>query len=166
VDIDPVAVAHSRLMLEGNDRTVVIQEDVRRPEQILGNSDVTQLLDFEQPVAVLMVAVFQFVSDTDDPVGVVRRLTEPLVSGSHLGMSVFTFDGMSEVDTQTGMNIYRRGGIEITPRPLEQAEALFAGFELVDPGLVWVPQWRPESPQDVGDNPESAMFYGGVGRKP
>jgi S-adenosyl methyltransferase len=164
VDIDPVAVAHSQLILAGNERTAVIQEDVRRPEQILNHPDVVQLLDLAQPVAVLMVALFQFISDEDGPAGIISRLTKPLASGSYLAISHGTEDGQQ--GDAAGKEIYRRGGIEVFPRTRRQVEALFHGLELVEPGVVWVPQWRPESPDDVDDDPQASAVYGGVGRKP
>jgi hypothetical protein len=165
VDIDPVAVAHSRQILAGNDRTAVIHEDARRPEQILNHPDVQELLDLEQPVAVLLVALFHFIPDADDPATILSRLTRPLAPGSYMAISHFTLDGMQDTDTDTGMDIYRRGGIEVTMRSREQVEALFRGFDLVEPGVVWVPQWHPDSPDDVGGRPEASAFYAGVGRK-
>jgi hypothetical protein len=165
VDIDPVAVAHSRLLLANNDRTTVIQEDIRRPEHILNHPETRRLLDLEQPVAVLVVALFHFISDADDPPSTLARLTSPLASGSYLAISHFTFDGMPDTDTDTGMDIYRRGGIEVTPRTRKEVQALFGQFDLVEPGVVWAPQWHPDSPDDVGDQPEVSAFYAGVGRK-
>lgn len=164
VDIDPVAVEHSRLILEGNDLTAVVQEDVRRPEQILAAPEVRRLLDLTQPVAVLMVAMLHYVSDADDPVAIVSRLVEPLSAGSHLVLSHPTNDG-AEDWTEVG-NIAGRPGIEGTSRSRAQVEALFAGLELVEPGVVWVSSWRPESPDDlfVGQ-PQASGWYAGVGRK-
>jgi hypothetical protein len=164
VDVDPVAVAHSRLMLAGNDRTSVIAEDVRSPERILAAPELTALLDLSQPVAVLLVALFHFVPDADDPVGILSRLTAWLASGSYLVVSHFTEDGQ---DRGEGMEIYRRSGIEVVSRSRAQVEALFAGFDLVEPGVVWTPLWRPESPDDVFyDRPEASTGYAVVGRKP
>ena len=164
VDIDPIAVAHSRLMLAGNDRTTVVQMDVRNPDEILGHPDVRELLDFSQPIAVLIVALLQFVPDADDPAGIVSRLTAPLASGSYLVMSHGTDDAR---DGTEGEDIYRRGGIEVTARTFQQVEALFAGLELVEPGVVWAPRWRPESALDVyHDQPERSAIYAGVARKP
>jgi len=166
VDVDPVAVAHSRLILADNERTAAIQEDARRPERILEAPEVRELLDLEQPIAVLLVAMFQFISDADDPAGIVSRLTAPLAAGSHLVISHLTLDGMKGIDTDTGMDIYRRGGIEISMRSRDEVAKLFSGFELVEPGIVWVPQWHPDAPEDVPANPEASAFYGGVARKP
>ena len=164
VDVDPVAVAHSRLMLKGNDRTAVILEDVRRPEQILAAPEM-QLLDLDQPIAVLVVALFHFISDADNPAGILSRVTAPLVSGSYLAISHGTDDGPR--DATEFKEIYRRAGIEWTLRSRSEVEALFDGFDLVEPGVVWTPQWRPESPDDhYHDQPELSAFYAGVGREP
>jgi SAM-dependent methyltransferase len=164
VDIDPVAVAHSRQILADNDRTAVIQEDVRRPEQIIDHPDLRRLLDFEQPVAVLLVALLHYVSDADDPAGIVSRLTGPLAPGSYLALSHGTEDG--PVDMAAMREIGRRSGIEVTWRNRQQVEALFAGFDLVEPGVVWVSQWHSESPYDAHrDQPELSANYAGVGRK-
>jgi S-adenosyl methyltransferase len=164
VDIDPIAVAHSRLILADNDRTATIQQDVRNPEQIIEAAEVRDLLDLEQPIAVLVVALFHFVPDADDPADILSRLTASLASGSYLVISHFTTDARQ--DAVEGMEIYRRSGIEIASRTRAQVEALFNGFDLIDPGVVWVPQWRPESPDEVGDHPEASGVYAGVGRKP
>jgi SAM-dependent methyltransferase len=163
VDIDPVAVAHSQLILEGNDRTAVIQEDIRKPEQILNHAEVQGLLDFDRPVAVLLVSLLHFVPDSDDLSSILSHLTRPLTSGSYLVISHGTEDERD--DEAEGKEIYRRGGIEVTTRSREQVEALFDGWDLVEPGVVWVPQWRPDSPEDVGDHPASSGVYAGVGRK-
>lgn len=165
VDIDPVAVAHSQLMLAGNALTAAIQEDVRRPEHILNAPEVQRLLDFAQPVAVLAVALFPFVPDADDPAGIIRRLTSPLVAGSYLVISHATTDGARDVDK--GGRVYQRAGIDVTARTRAQIEAFFAGLDLVEPGVIWVPAWRPESPIDVfADHPEQSGMFAGVARKP
>jgi SAM-dependent methyltransferase len=165
VDIDPVAVAHSRDILRGNDLTGVIEEDVRNPERILGSTAVSRLFDFDEPVAVLMMGLLHFVSDEDNPQDVLERLTEPLSSGSYLAISHMTNDGAQDMDPT--QEISRRADIEMTIRTRRQVEALFAGFDLIEPGVVWVPEWHPESPLDIYyDRPEMATSYGGVGRKP
>jgi hypothetical protein len=164
VDVDPVAVAHSRLILAGNDRTAVVQEDIRQPERILDAPEVRGLLDLDQPVAVLVVALFHFIPDADDPAGILSRLTAPLVSGSYLALSHATDDGPP--DAALGKELYRRAGIEFVPRRRSEVEALFDGFDLVEPRVAWAPQWRPESRDDLYyDQPELSAVYTGVGRK-
>ena len=165
VDIDPVAVTHSRDILRGNDRTAVIQEDVRRPEAILAHPDLRRLLDLDQPIAVLAVGLFHFISDADDPTGILSRLTAPLESGSYLAITHITDDGVLNLDRLR--EISRRAGIEGVTRSRQEMKALFGDFELVEPGLVWAPVWHPESPDDLYiDQPEAAGCYAGVGRKP
>lgn len=164
VDVDAVAVAHSRAILAGNELTAVVHEDVRRPERVLNSPEVSRLLDLDEPVAVLMVAVLHFLSDEDDPAGVVARLTGPLAPGSYLALSHITDDGTADMPVTRAT--YRQSGIDMTSRSRDRVEALFAGFELIEPGVVWVPQWHPESSIDVQyDNPASSAIYAGVGRK-
>jgi hypothetical protein len=164
VDTDPVAVAHSHSILAGNDLAEVIQEDLRRPERILEHPDVRRLLDLDQPVAVLVVGLVHFLPDEDDPAGVLARLRAPLAAGSHLALSHLTADSRPEL-ARKAEEVYRGADVHFTWRSRAQVEALFAGWELVEPGLVWVPQWRPEAPEQVGDDPTSSANYGGVGRK-
>jgi SAM-dependent methyltransferase len=164
VDIDPVAVEHSRLILEGNDLTAVVHEDIRHPERILAAPEVRRLMDLTQPVAVLMVAMLHYVTDADGPASIVSRLTERLAAGSYLALSHPTNDGVEDW-SEVG-NIAGRAGIEGTSRSKTQVEAIFAGLELVEPGVVWVSSWRPESPNDLFvDQPQASGWYAAVGRK-
>jgi trans-aconitate methyltransferase len=164
VDIDPLAVTHCRLILGWNDRTAVIQEDVRRPERVLKAVEAGGLLDLNQPVAVLMVVLLQFIADADDPWGVVSRLMRPLVAGSYLALSDPTNDGPK--DFTAVQKIARRGGFDVAIRSHRQMLAMFEGLELVEPGLVWIPQWRPTTTTDAyHDRPEASGYYAGVGRK-
>jgi hypothetical protein len=167
VDVDPVAVAHSSMMLAGNDRAAVIQEDVRRPERILDAPEARRLLDFDQPVAVLAVGLFHFISDADDPARILSRLTARLVSGSYLALSHGTEDGPRRAAMVKAKEIFSsRAGVELTWRSHAEVEALFDGFDLIEPGLVWTPSWRPESPDDLyHDQPEESGYYAGVGCK-
>ena len=165
VDIDPVAVAHSRHILVGVQHTVVIQEDLRRPEHILGHPDVRKLIDFDEPVGLLLLAVVHFLPDSDDPIGLIGRLRDALAPGSHLVLSHATSDGLSPEAAQRGAELSRRTPTPATPRTRAEVHRLFAGFDLVDPGLVWSRQWRPEHPDEVGDHPERSAVHVGVGRK-
>lgn len=164
VDVDPVAVAHSREILAGNDRATVIQEDLRRPAAILGHPEVTRLLDFSQPVAVLVVAVLHFISPADRPEEILRTLRAALAPGSYLVLSQASDDGRSGTGERAeAERVYRRTDSQLWIRSRSELVALFDGFELVDPGVVWVPQWRPESPEQAEDA-ERSVFLGGVGR--
>lgn len=166
VDIDPVAVAHSKQILAGNDRTAVIQQDTRQPEQIVNHPDVRRLIDFDQPVALLVVALFHFIPDSDDPAGIIRQFSASLCSGSYLVLSHLSEDGLDPALVARGKEIYRRAGVELTARTREQVMALFSGFDLVEPGLVQAAEWRPDSTTDSDVNAAIAPGYVGVGRIP
>ncbi|WP_320067127.1 SAM-dependent methyltransferase [Micromonospora sp. RTGN7] len=164
VDVDPVAVAHSREILSGNDRATVIQEDLRRPERILAHPEVTGMLDLSQPVAVMIVAVLHFVPDADRPAEILRTLREALAPGSYLTLSQASDDARNDAGERADAEaVYRRTDSPLVIRSRAELTSLFDGFELVDPGVVWVPQWRPETPESAEDA-EKAVFIGGVGR--
>jgi hypothetical protein len=144
----------------------VIEEDVHNPEQILAAPGM-RLLDLDQPIAVLAVALFHFIPDRDDPKGLIGRLSAPLVSGSYLVLSHATEDGIrDDAETAKAKEIYRSSGIDFTSRTHAQVMALFSGFDLVEPGLVRVSRWRPDADTRIDDSPASSANYAGVGRKP
>jgi SAM-dependent methyltransferase len=162
VDIEPVAVAHSRLILRGNPNTTVVQEDARRPTEILKHPQVRELLDFDQPVGVLIIAVLHYLSDEDDPHAVTATLHDALPPGSHLVIAHLTDESRPE-EWAGLVELSRSAGTPVTPRSRERITSLFAGFELVEPGVVWGPQWRPEDPEAV-ERPELSNNLVGVGR--
>jgi SAM-dependent methyltransferase len=160
VDIDPVAVAHGRQILAGDERTTTIREDARRPERILGHPEVRALLDLTRPVAVLVVSVLHFIDDPDDPAGIVTRFRDAVGPGSYLVLSHLTSAGRTD-GTPNG----RRPGLFARHRSRAEVEPFFAGFELVEPGFVEVEQWRPDSTTSVGDIDALSCLHAGVGRK-
>ncbi|HET8683650.1 MAG TPA: SAM-dependent methyltransferase [Micromonosporaceae bacterium] len=164
VDIDPVAVAHSREILAGNDRVKVIQADVREPEHILAHPQVRKLLDLDQPVAVLMVSVLHFV--LEDPAGLVATFRDAMAPGSYLVVSTITSDTRPD-EMAVGLDVIaQRGGPQTAPRGRAEVERLFAGFELVEPGLVWAHQWRPDPPRGSAEDPDQPFILTCVGRRP
>jgi SAM-dependent methyltransferase len=165
VDIDSVAVAHSQQILAGNDLATAIQEDVRHPEAILAHPRTQELLRFDQPVGLLLVALLHYVPDDADPYAIVARLVAALGPGSYVAISHGTADhGPAELgDVQ---RLSRQTATPTTARPRAAVERFFTGLELVEPGLVWAPQWRPDSPDDMAEHPERSSNYVGVGRKP
>jgi SAM-dependent methyltransferase len=163
VDVDPVAVAHSREILAGDDRTAVVQEDLRRPEQILAHPEVRRMLDFTQPIAVMIVAVLHFVPDSDRPAEIIRTLRQALPPGSYLVLSQASDEGRARDERAEAERVYQRTDNPLWIRSRAELTDLFAGFDLVEPGVVWVPQWRPDSPESA-EEPERAVFMGGVGR--
>jgi SAM-dependent methyltransferase len=163
VDIDPVAVAHSRQILAGNERATVVQEDLRHPERILEHPEVRKLLDFSEPIALMIVAVTHFVAEADDPAALIARLRQALAPGSYLVLSQASGDGHTDEERAAATAVYRTTTHPLTYRTRTDLHRFFAGFELVEPGVVWVPLWRPDLGDGV-DDAERAVFMGGVGR--
>jgi SAM-dependent methyltransferase len=163
VDIDPVAVAHGRSMLAGDDRSTAILADLRRPHDVLGHPEVRDLIDLSSPVAVLMVAVLHFIADEDDPWGVVAEYRDALVPGGYLVMSHVTADSRP-ADARAASAAYLATGTPLVPRSRGQVRALFDGTELVAPGLSWATQWRPDGGR-VPRDPTTTSVYAGVGRR-
>ncbi len=167
VDIDPVAVAHSRALLAGNDAAGVIQADLREPAAILGSPQVNGLIDFGQPVGLVLGAVLHFLSDDERPWQLVRTLRDALAPGSYLALSHATSESMASRDEAMLTRAYR-GRVESRGRLRSRAEIgrFFDGFELVDPGVVLVATWRPDGPPGTAGDPARYWFLAGAGRKP
>jgi hypothetical protein len=163
VDNESIAVAHSELMLSDNDLAAVTAGDLSDPEGVLGSEPVRRLLDLDQPIAVLMAAVLHFVPDSADPYGSVARYVSAMTAGSYLVLS-----HAARVDLQRSQDGWKMYDKSTTPgggRTREEVAAFFAGTEIVAPGVVWTPQWRPDRASDVGENPELALVYAGVGHR-
>jgi SAM-dependent methyltransferase len=169
VDIDPEAVSESLELLAGNQYATAIRADVREPQAILDSPQVTKLIDFSQPVGLLMVAVLHFVEDNDEARDIVATLRSALAPGSHLVLAHTTVDELV-FDPETlkrAQEIYRRQtATPLTPRKKSDVARLVEGFELVPPGLTWLNHWRPEPDMvdEFKDNPQMSSFYVGVGR--
>ncbi len=163
VDIDPVAVEHSRAILAGVDGTGVICADMRDVDRVLGESEKLGL-DFSEPVAVLLAGVLHFVPDDDDPKSIVAALGAAVVPGSHLLISHATADGQPP-EVVEAQRLSGRTGTEIVLRPAAEITSYFEGFQLVDPGLVFIPRWRPDPQDPVDEHPERVGAYAGVGKK-
>ncbi|TDD93311.1 SAM-dependent methyltransferase [Actinomadura rubrisoli] len=166
VDHDPVAVAHSGAILAGNANAGVVQADLTDPAAILDHPVTREMIDFKEPVGLLLVAVLHFVPDTLDPGAILAALTERLRPGSHLVIS----HGTHRTQTAEAVaKVYHRAvsqGAQATLRGEEEIMRFFTGFEVVEPGLVRGPLWRPDSPDDVPEDPSRFWFLAGVGRKP
>ncbi|MEV8638848.1 SAM-dependent methyltransferase [Streptosporangium sp. NPDC051023] len=163
VDHDPVVLTHARALLATDDHTWAIRQDVRAPEKILTAVDALGLLDLSRPVGVLLVAVLHFVTDAEDPYGIVATVMEALPAGSYLVVShVEERPGLREAAAQ-----YRDANAPVTLRTAEEIGRMFDGLALVDPGVVQVSDWRPDDPFcPVLDEDRRKWVCGGVGRKP
>jgi S-adenosyl methyltransferase len=164
-----MVVTHSRALLAA-DNALAIQADLREPDAILGHPEVRELIDFDQPVALLLVAILHFIPDDQDPLGIVARFRDALPTGSYLAISHGTRDipvrpDMSAAEmAEMGKRVerlYQLTTASIVTRTGEQVERFFDGFDLLDPGLVEIQLWRPD---DRGSMLPGG-FYGGVGRK-
>jgi len=165
VDHDEVAVAHSRLLLQDNADATIIQADLREPAKILADPDTQLLFDFAQPVAVLLVAVLHFVPDSAGPAETIASLRDALAPGSYLVICHSCRDSNPGLaDPATAAYRSRVAG-QLCLRTRAEIAGLFDGFDLVEPGLVWLPEWRPDSPADVPENPEQYWALVGVGRR-
>ncbi|ASR39294.1 hypothetical protein BAY61_14655 [Prauserella marina] len=168
VDRDPVAVAHSELILTGNERAAVLNADMREPEAIFASSAARNLLDLDEPVGLLMLLMLHWIPDDSDPAGLMKRYLAPLASGSQLAMTHVSADHQGDNLTEATDVIKKsKSPDQVNARGHAEITALFAGFELVEPGLVGCGEWRPRGPADISDKPDMNMLvYGGVGRKP
>jgi hypothetical protein len=162
VDNDPLVLAHARALLTSSEegRCAYVDADLRNPEKILAAAEDT--LDFTRPVAVMLVAVLQLIDDADEPAAIVGRLVAECVPGSFLTIS------HPASDLDTGLDVATRqfnqsGGEQATNRDRAAATRLFDGCELVEPGVVQVSQWRPDSELEAA---RRASVWAGVAHKP
>ncbi|MEU4246474.1 SAM-dependent methyltransferase [Amycolatopsis sp. NPDC026612] len=164
VDNEPVAVAHSEIVLKDNDNAEMVQADAEFPDTVLEHPTTERLLDFGKPVMVVMAAFVHFVPDERNPAGLVAGYLDALVPGSYLALSSGTFEGQGE-EVRRAAELYQKSGTHVVPRSREELRALVDGLEIVPPGIVFTPLWRPDDPADVGEHPEQASQLALVARK-
>ncbi|HEX7307539.1 SAM-dependent methyltransferase [Lentzea sp.] len=155
VDRDDVAVAHSELILAGNAGTAVVQADLRDLDAIFNACSTRELLDFDEPVGLFMLLVLHFVPDEWDPVSIVGRYRDRLAPGSFLALSHASAEAKpAGMDEAVRTYNVKSAANQAFPRTHDEVMAFFAGFDLVEPGLVGCPSWRPDSEGDFAANPE------------
>jgi S-adenosyl methyltransferase len=162
VDNEPVAVAHSELLLKDTDNATIVSADLRDPDSVLNADETRRLIDFDQPVALLMFAILHFIPDADDPACLVARYREVLPTGSYLGITHATADSRPE-EMSALEKLYATSSNPAVARPTAWITSLFGDFKLVGPGAVYAPEWRPE--HDEVANPEHYIFFGGLAQK-
>ncbi|WP_157556432.1 SAM-dependent methyltransferase [Herbidospora yilanensis] len=164
VDNDPIVLAHGRALLAKNRNTAVVRADLHDPKGIIDHPEVRALIDFSQPVAIMLLAIVHFVPDDDEASRIVRELRVPMVPGSYLVMS---HGHMGEVDDDLQEVVYKTyrqtTSGNITARTSSQVAAYFEGMELLEPGIVQVGVWRPEISGLADADPRKAGFFGAVG---
>ncbi|MFL6056662.1 MAG: SAM-dependent methyltransferase [Actinoallomurus sp.] len=166
VDNDPVVLAHGRAILARSKNVHIVQADLRRPEEILDNPEVRERLDFDRPIAILLVAIVHFLQDSDDPEKILARVRDVLPSGGYLVLSHVCGDALPD-SVAPVTEIYRRSSTPIVTRSPERIRGLFGDLDLVDPGLVNVSAWRPDTVQAkrITERYPQAYFLAGVARK-
>jgi hypothetical protein len=162
VDNDPIVLAHARALLtstpEGD--CAYLNADLRNVDEIL--SDAAETLDFSQPVAIMLIAVLHMIGDDEDPWGIVSELLARVPSGSYLAASHVASDVLPP-EMNAGNTAYNQNAPEpVLMRSRDQIARFFDGLELVEPGLVLVPDWRPAPDAQ----PVLAPLWCAVGRKP
>ncbi|MCL7367825.1 MULTISPECIES: SAM-dependent methyltransferase [Streptomyces] len=162
VDNDPIVLRHAEALLTSRPEgaTDFLLADVRQPGTILERA--REVLDFDRPIALSLIALLHFLPDDEDPYRLVRTLVEALPSGSSLILSHGTADQHPELQQETEA-AYKKGAIPLRMRTRSEVEPFFAGLELVDPGLVFATEWYREEPAPVQ---ERSGFYVGVARVP
>jgi hypothetical protein len=167
VDNDPLVLAHARALLTSapEGRTAYIQADLRDPAAILSSPALREVLDFSQPVALIIVAVLHFIDDEFKPGAALATLLDALPSGSCLAASHVSGEHHRPQGT-LAVRTFRSSGLALQLRDCDEfAHLAFHGLKLVPPGVVPVSDWRPES-GGPGLAPDEVNCYGGVARKP
>jgi hypothetical protein len=163
VDHDPIVLAHARALLSSVPEGVTdyVEADLREPANIL--DEAAQTLDFSRPVAIMLIAILHLILDRDDPYDLVSRLVNAVAPGSYVVIS----HAASDIDTEAMISMTNRlnelMAQQAVPRTHREVAAFFAGLDLLEPGLVRVPEWRPAS---VSMSAVRAQMWGAVGRKP
>ncbi|NUP37865.1 MAG: SAM-dependent methyltransferase [Streptomyces sp.] len=164
VDNDPIVAAHAAARLLCTGDTAFALADLRDPAELLDMPAVRGLIDFGEPVAVLLVSVLHFVGDDEDPAGAVAALRDALPAGSHLVLSHGTQDFHADRVAEA-VSVYSKSTAALSLRSHDEVLAFFDGFDLLEPGLVQVPLWRPDGQPPGPEELAAVGVYGGVGRK-
>ena len=162
-DGDPVVLAHARALLAGTPRTAAVRCDLQRPDAVAGDPEVRALIDFEQPVACVLDRVLHFIDDDAEAAAAVRRLHDALPRGGHLVFTHITQDPEPESGGEVG-NVFRPTSGHFWGRSRAKLLDIVSCFDLVEPGLTYTPQWRPDSLRPHAPGPERTFTLAGVGR--
>jgi SAM-dependent methyltransferase len=165
-DNDPVVLTHGRAILGGAENVHIVHADLRRPEEILDSSEVHERLDFDRPIAILLVAIVHFLQDADDPEAIVARFRAALPAGGYLVLSHVSGEALPQ-SVPGVTEVYKHSTTPIVARSQDRIAGFFADLELLEPGLVNVAQWRPDSEESkrIAERYQRPYFLAGVGRK-
>jgi S-adenosyl methyltransferase len=165
LDNDPIVLSHAKALLADDKATFVVDGDLRDPAGILASPDVRELLAWDEPIGLLMCGILHYILDEENPAGIVSALCQALPRGSYVFIHhLLQLDDPASATLQEQM---RKGVGRAQFRTLDQVRVLFDGLELVEPGLVLVPDWRPDpGAPNVRYHPVLQMACAGVARKP
>ena len=163
VDNDPIVHVHAHALLTGTGATSIVLADLREPELILSHPQIRAMIDFREPVALLLIAILHFVADDEEPARIIATFRDALAAGSYLAISHGSGDFNADAAREVAA-VYSNATSALTPRSHAEIVRLFDGFEILDPGVVQPPLWRPDGkvPRDVS----KIAGYCGVGCKP
>src|SRR3984885_12353923 len=160
VDHDPIVVAHNDALLATRDGVITIRADVRDPDAVLADEALAKCIDFDEPVAGLLLGVLPFISLDEDAPGIIARFRQRMTPGSYLAVSLGTSDGADPEMIAETTQTYAAARMPFTLRSRAQIMDLFEGFSLIEPGLVSLPEWRPDFNNDR--TPPKGHTLGGV----
>jgi len=167
VDNDPVVWSHGQALLAHSGQVAMVHADLREPAVVLRHPDVLGLIDFARPVAVVCASVLHWIADEEDPYRIIAEYRDHLAPGSYLAISHGP-TGTAEDDPGNVVGsvttVFRQASTQLHVRSLEDIRRFFDGFDLIEPGVVWINEWRPEPGIPPAGQPRS--LRGGVGRKP
>ncbi len=170
VDIDPIAIAISNDLLSDNPNASAIEADIREPDTILDHPVTQQLINFEEPVGLLMVSVLPFVSNRDRPAEIAARFRDRLSSGSYMAISHGTIENATpeiRPKAEALTDLYAKTASPVTHRTRPELAEFFTGMQIIEPGIAYVTEWRPEKPDDPDlTAPSRTLNYAAVGYKP
>jgi S-adenosyl methyltransferase len=164
VDNDPVVASHGRALLSSGGQAAMVLGDLRDPAVILEHPEVSRLLDLSRPVAVLCTSTLHFIEDEAEPHKIIAAYRDRLPAGSYLAITHGTREEDRAGERAKAEGVYRRASSQLHIRSLPDVRRFFDGFELVEPGLTWIAEWRPEP--GTAPTGRAHSMRGGVGRTP
>jgi hypothetical protein len=165
IDNDPIVHVHASALLTGQGRTSIVLADLRDPRRILDHPKLRDLIDLDEPVALLLVAIMHFITEQEGPDQIITTFREALASGSYLALSHGTADFHDRATSEAGAAVYAKATAPLVLRRHAQVTALFDGWDLIEPGVVQVPMWRPDGNLRQSHDLQKIGIYGGVARR-
>ena len=162
VDHDPSVISELNASLADHPTVLAVQADLRRPSSVLGHPDLLSLIDMARPVAVILTAVLHFVTNDEDPSGIVATFTRAMAPGSQLVLSHAASDHIAAAAVEDAGSIYGTAAAPFAPRGQAEVAGFFDGLELMAPGVVSGATWRPGY---LATDPRRTTFYAGLATK-